>query len=301
MTASPAPADDAAMTAAREEHKFLLPRDEAQALLQRLDAELQRHRFQGPGANALPGAHHYTTTLYFDTAAHHLLRQAARFPHDNLKLRAREYYDRHPDLLETATDASQLDVCQPRLWLELKSKQGSHTSKQRVGVPKAQALAFLAGQALDDPGQAGGALQVERGVQASDEVLRQWRAVLAQQAEPFEVSCALHYRRLAWQDASSSVRVTLDVDLAVFAGHPQLLAENRPLVREALGEPVYSTREVIAEVKLRRAPDGWLSDWLVAHAGRAMPGGKFLIAGRWLYPGVAAAVDGGAVPGSGLR
>ena len=40
----------------------------------------------------------------------------------HLKLRAKEYYDLHPELTETATDARQLVRFQPILWLELKHK-----------------------------------------------------------------------------------------------------------------------------------------------------------------------------------
>ena len=63
---------DTAMTTDRVERKFLLPRREIRELVSLLDQHLTRHRFTGEGANRLPNARHYATTVYFDLSLIHI-------------------------------------------------------------------------------------------------------------------------------------------------------------------------------------------------------------------------------------
>jgi hypothetical protein len=96
--------ESSAITQNRRELKFKLVEARAAAFAAEVAARIPKHRFQGTGANRLPRARHYVTTVYFDTAARDLYR-AVRDDPDSLKIRAREYYDLHPELLELATDA----------------------------------------------------------------------------------------------------------------------------------------------------------------------------------------------------
>ena len=107
-------AADAQMTSERSEVKYLLPPGSARALADALTTHLPRHRYRGVDANTLPGAQSFVTTVYFDTADRALFRAAGGdVPH--VKLRAKEYYDLHPGLVETATDARRQSSAPPRI------------------------------------------------------------------------------------------------------------------------------------------------------------------------------------------
>src|SRR5256885_6857516 len=95
------------ITADREERKYILSAAGVPKLAGELDRALPPHRFKGEGANRLPGARSYVTTIYFDTPSRDLFR-AAQAKDASVKLRAKEYYDVHPGLAEVVTDAAQL-------------------------------------------------------------------------------------------------------------------------------------------------------------------------------------------------
>src|SRR4051812_2252857 len=92
---------DARMTAHRTELKYTVSIDLARTLGREIDAHLAPHRHVGTGANRLPEPQHHVTTIYFDTASRALYR-ASQAHEKHIKLRAKEYYDLHPGLLETA-------------------------------------------------------------------------------------------------------------------------------------------------------------------------------------------------------
>ena len=70
---------DARMTAARDEIKYVVAHEALSRLALELGRKLPHHRFAGEGANRLPGAQHYVTTVYFDTEARDQYR-ADRLP-----------------------------------------------------------------------------------------------------------------------------------------------------------------------------------------------------------------------------
>ena len=111
--------NDAAITAERVETKYLVSPSELSALTRQIGAKLEPHRFTGESANRLPGAQHFVTTIYFDTARLTYFSAAKSSQHSNLKIRAKEYYDLHPALAELATDPEQILRYQPWLWFEL--------------------------------------------------------------------------------------------------------------------------------------------------------------------------------------
>ena len=135
---------DARMTAEREETKYLVAPAHWERLATELSRRLPGHRFTGAGANRLPDAHHYVTTIYFDTPSRALVRAAATTVDRNLKIRAKEYYDLHPSLAEVATDPAQIVRYQPWLWFEIKRRDGSRTRKQRFRLPKGDVGSFFA-------------------------------------------------------------------------------------------------------------------------------------------------------------
>ncbi|MDD9937450.1 MAG: VTC domain-containing protein [Myxococcales bacterium] len=250
---------DAALTADRAERKYLVEPGRVLGLARALERELQRHRYTGDGANVLPRAQHFTTTIYFDTADGAILRDAERgVPHT--KLRAREYYDLHPDLTELAQSSSELVRYSPLLWLELKAREGDQSRKQRVGIPKPEVPRFFAS------GEASAEMRAIAHGGAAEEALGELQRFRAGFASPLEACVLVNYRRNAWQDPEGTVRVTLDRDLSVFAPLPDMWTAERALSREALGTVRYEEPCCILELKHRGPAPGWI-DRTLADAG----------------------------------
>jgi hypothetical protein len=76
---------------------------------------------------------HYVTTLYFDSANHDIAHACAS-DDENVKLRAREYFDRTVENEITS---------EPLLWFEIKARVGASTRKLRFPIPTSEVGAFL--------------------------------------------------------------------------------------------------------------------------------------------------------------
>ena len=263
---------DARMTADRREAKFLLSVEQARAVVAAVNRRLVVHRHRGDGANLLPGAHHFVTTIYFDTPSRSLFRAASTSADSHLKLRAKEYYDLHPELMETATDPRQLVRFQPILWLELKHKEGAHTGKRRIGIPKRDVPAFFANATITSEMVA---IQEQTYGRDATRVLEAVAELCASCAEPMRADCLVNYRRLAWQDPEGELRVTIDSGLAFFAPPPDLWQRDWALVRPSLGGAVGSEARRVLEVKSHGDPPSWLAELLEAHEIAALPFSKF--------------------------
>lgn len=279
--------ESSAITQNRRELKFKLGEAHAAAFAAQVSARIPKHRFQGTGANRLPRARHYVTTVYFDTAARDLYR-AVRDDPDALKVRAREYYDLHPELLELATDARDIVRYSPVLWIELKGKRDGRTYKRRVGIPKLDVIPFFERGAVspamrelqrtsqppplrpetasDFPPPIEEAPAREPGSESQHDMLGELAALRGRFTEPLRPSCLVNYRRTAFEDAAGTLRITFDQKMSCFAAPADLLSNNQPMVREALGRPAYEERCYILEVKARTELPPWLSD-LLEHAG----------------------------------
>lgn len=237
---------DARITAERRERKYTISRDRAKELASALDRVLARHRFTGIGANRLPGAQHFVTTIYFDTPDQEVYRTAIHGER-NLKIRAKEYYDLHPSLTPLATDPSELVRYRPVLWLELKERDGVVTTKRRIAVPKAGVSMFLTSGTITPEMIA---LQEDAGALPTlARVCRNFGSALA-------ADCLVNYRRLAWQTAHSDLRITLDVGLTFFRPPADLWTRTHALVRESLGPPVGEEPCAVIEVKSLDDPPG---------------------------------------------
>jgi SPX domain protein involved in polyphosphate accumulation len=249
---------DAAMTADREEIKYLLPPTHARKLIKLTDAELPQHRFRGAGANRLPGAHHHVTTIYFDTVERHIYRDCITGA-ANLTLRAKEYYDLHPDLVELATDASQLVKYTPVLWVETKARVGSRTRKNRLRLPKQEVPAFFAEGVITE---AMVTIQQQQYGDQARAMLEEVRQMCSRFGTPLQADCLVNYRRRAWQDDEGLLRVTLDSNLVFFAPPEGLWARSTALVHGTLGASVGRQPNFVLELKTRGSLPGWLSDFL---------------------------------------
>jgi VTC domain len=246
---------DARMTAHRREDKYLVSADAAKRLIAAANQHLIAHRFRGDGANRLPGARHFVTTIYFDTAERELF-SAARSSHNHLKLRAKEYYDLHPDLTELATNVADLVRFQPLVWLEIKHKDAAFTGKQRIGIPKRDLPAFFA------EGKLSAAMievqEVAFGAEAQA-VLQAVAAVCASCRQPLAADCLVNYRRQAWQDDDGDLRLTIDHGLGFYRPPADLWQRRKALVRESLGPAVMMENRRVVEVKTRDAAPSWLA------------------------------------------
>jgi hypothetical protein len=261
------PLAEAQITAERQERKYAVPRDRVKRFVAAMDAQLGRHRFTGDGANRLPGAHHFVTTIYFDTAARDVFRSAAGAER-SLKIRAKEYYDLHPSLTPLARDPRDLVRYQPVLWLEVKERDGDVTAKKRVVLPKARIPEFLAGEYAEIPG-----------TPEAREVGRVCRGF----ASPLGAACLVNYRRLAWQSTGHDVRVTLDVGLGFFRPPADLWSRRHALVREALGAPAGEESSGIIEIKTLDGLPGALAAALDAVGAQRVPYSKFESASRAVH------------------
>lgn len=143
-----------------------------------------------------------------DRAIYHAARGSDR----HTKIRAREYYDLHPSLVQVATDPRAIVHYRPEVWLEIKERRGAITAKKRVAMSKPEVPGYVAKDGL-------------------------------------AASCLVNYRRLAWQSEADDLRVTLDVGLAFFRPPADLWTRTEALVREALGAPVAEEARAIVEVK----------------------------------------------------
>ena len=266
---------DARMTAHRRETKHLVTGEQARVIAAAVAAHLTPHRYAGPGASALPGAHHYVTTIYFDTPSRALFRAARASAAQHLKLRAKEYYDLHPDLTETATDPRQLVRYQPILWLELKEKDGAHTGKRRIGIPKVDVPAFFAlGRVTAEMVR----IQEDAFGAAGRSVLEAVAALCAGCAEPLHADSLVNYRRTAWQDDGGELRVTIDSKLTFYAPPRDLWTRGWALVRETLGPPRGADSRRVLEIKSHGEPPRWLVDALAAARVEPVAFSKFEVA-----------------------
>ena len=242
-------AADQAMTADRNELTYLVPRWEWQELARHFDEWMPSHRYRGEGENRLPGPQHFVTTVYFDTPRRRLLHEARRQGRDNVKLRAKEYYDVHPSLAELATSVEDVVHAPGEMWFELKHRSGLRTQKNRVRLSKAEIQRWLR-----ERGRVSSTSYVGR--ESDARVLQQF---LEAEEEPLEPASVVNYQRCSWQSEDGELRLTLDTDLAFYAPPPDLL-ERRSLLREALGSACAREARALLEVKHRgSALPSWLS------------------------------------------
>jgi hypothetical protein len=147
-------------------------------------------------------------------------------------------------------------------------------AKSRVQLPIAAAIALVErpelAVAYDLLGADGATFH---GV--ADE-LRRVRAALS---GPLRVSCAVRYRRRAFEDPALALRVTIDRELHAFAPDPGA-ALRVPFGDEpaAFAEPA-----CVVEVKSRGGWPSWLPSLLAAHGAVPVEYSKFVVASRAVH------------------
>jgi hypothetical protein len=264
---------DAAITAEREETKYLLPLSGLSTLLGTLDQRILPHRFVGEGANHLPDAHHFVTTVYFDTPSRHHFRAAVGDMEHNIKVRAKEYYDLHPSLAELATTPDQIARYQPWVWIEMKRRDGTRTRKRRFRLPKCEIPAVFGGGGIS-----GDALLHEAEKETALAGVSELVEYSERLGEPLVANCLVNYRRLSYQEPDGSLRVTVDLGLAFYAVPPDLWSREQALVRGALGRACSNEKSAVVEVKRRAALPAWLVQALDSAGARPASFSKFVAA-----------------------
>ena len=262
-----------AITADREESKYLLPRAALATFLRAVRQHIAVHHFTGQGANLLPDPDHFVTTVYFDTPSHAQLRAATEDVEHNVKIRAREYYDLHGSLAELATDPSQIVRFQPWVWFELKRRDGARTQKQRFRLAKSEVTAFFQGEH-----EAFGGGRGESGSDLSH-IVDYCKAL----SEPLVPSCLVNYQRIAFQDECESLRVTVDLDIGFYAPPTDLWTRTQALVRGTFGPPKAVERSALVEVKRRGEPLPWLRELMQRLGVAPVQYSKFARAGQAVH------------------
>ncbi len=264
---------DRAMTRDRDETKYVIHPLRLSNLMRALSAELPRHRYSGEGANRLPDAQHYTTTVYFDTASRALYRAARANPALNEKLRARVYYDVHSSLAELSTSLDQFVRQDPYIFLELKRRDKSRTSKHRLRLRPSELVSFLGADS-------GGALPAPAEQSADRAAIT---AFWTSREEPLAPSSVVSYRRISFEDEAGTLRVTLDVDVGFFAPPRQLFQTERALLRGSFGRPVGSAPLCMLEVKSRAETPAWLARALSECGAREESFSKFILSSEAVH------------------
>jgi hypothetical protein len=274
---SPSVSESSAITQNRRELKFKLDGTHAAAFAAGVAARIPKHRFVGRDANSLPRARHYVTTVYFDTVARDLYRAVCEDP-SSLKIRAREYYDQHPELIELVTDARDIVRSGRVLWIEVKGRRDGRTYKRRVGIPKADIEPFFERGVVSDAMR-----ELQRSSAPALDLIAELSALRERFNEPLRASCVVNYRRTAFEDPAGTLRITFDQQVACFAPLRALWTSTKPLVREALGRPLYQEPCYVVEVKARGELPAWVVELVQRMSLEEQVFSKFALASETVH------------------
>jgi len=258
------------MTSDRLETKYLISPERIGRLARALVPRLAPHIYRGPGAGLVHDAHHFATTVYFDTPSQVLWHAACADIDHNVKVRAREYYDLDPNLAHVASTTATAVPFDSKIWLELKRRITSQTLKHRFQIDKADVPTFLRGGRIR-AGEASEVLDTEQ-----EHILNYCRAV----SEPLSASCLVNYRRLSFQDPDAKLRVTIDLDVTFYAAPADLWARTCALLPSTLGVPRGRESRAVVEVKRRTALPVWLETAIADARGEPTSFSKFIHAGE---------------------
>lgn len=266
---------DAQLTQERHELKYLVPARALQSLVGLFDQYITAHRYHGEGANPLPFAQHFITTVYLDTPSRAHYRLAAENAEHNVKVRAREYYDVHPSLAELATSPEQILHHQPWIWFEIKRRVDSRTLKRRARVAKRDVPKLFPGVMSAEGAPSSG--NSHSG--ALEDIAEYCRSL----GEPLAPTCLANYQRMSWQSSQDPLRVTLDLDVAFFAPTVDLWQRDQVLTRGTLGAQRGRTSEGVLELKYRGELPHWLTSALEQRGLKPGRHSKFALASKAVH------------------
>jgi hypothetical protein len=261
---------DEVMTSDRLETKYLISPDRIGVLARALVPQLPAHSYSGPGASLMHDAHHFATTIYFDTPSQLLWQAACADIDHSVKVRAREYYDLQPNLAHVTAAPATVVPFDAKIWLELKRRITSQTLKHRFQIAKREVPAFLRG-ARGPAGEASQPVDSER-----QHIANYCHGV----GEPLSASCLVNYRRLSFQDPDAMLRVTIDLDVTFYAPPADLWTRKCALLPTTLGVSRGHEPRAVVEVKRRTALPAWLEEAIDDARGEQTSFSKFILAGE---------------------
>jgi hypothetical protein len=164
------------------------------------------------------------------------------------------------------------------VFLELKERDGACSRKRRTALSATEAAHLFAALAQPDAAATRKACDVlARADGAREAVLRELADTRRALAAALEPSCVVRYRRDAFQDTRSALRVTFDRDIEVFR------APSSPFDDAALGRPVLRQAECVIEAKSTGALPSWLIALFGAHGAHAAEYSKLVMASRAVH------------------
>lgn len=264
-------AQNGALTTERVETKYLVPPERLPGLLQRVSSRLWAHPFTGENAHPR-GAVYMVTSLYFDTPSRAYFLAARQNASKNLKLRLREYSEVQEPSSELATEPPVLPPPEPWLWLELKQREGSTTSKRRIRISRANAASLFVSS------RAGQALSQEQEQREVEALLLH----LKETDEPLEPRVLVRYRRQSFQADESQLRVTIDLGVTYHRVPTSLMDLTEPLARRAAGAAVGGEPRAVVEIKRLGSLPSWLEQTLFETGVPASSFSKFVAASEAL-------------------
>jgi SPX domain protein involved in polyphosphate accumulation len=261
MSAAPAISDEAsaALTRARRELKYLIPKTRLSDLTRTVSQHLPLHLLGNATDSTPPLSDQAVTTVYFDTEERDLFRAADGTEHNIKHEREGGGYDEI-------------------VWLELKLRNGDQTSKRRVALPKPDVQSFL------ETGSRSPAMGViARAVPGTDEILDELFSFVRDFGKALRPACIVNYVRCAWQATDGSVRVTIDRDVAFFPASLNQWRRQDLTERKSLGPPAGTEPSCVIEIKTHGEPPAWLDAALASCEARRVDYSKFVSAMRALY------------------
>jgi len=261
---------DTALTRARREFKYLIPHSRLADLSNSIARQLPVHAVSAWGDSSPPLSDQAITTVYFDTSEHDLFR-AADGTDRNVKLRVRAYDAVHPQMHAIADREG--PGYDDLVWIELKRRDGEHTSKRRAAVPKSDLVAFL------EHGTRSAEMDViAREVAGTDDVFAELHAFTRDFGKALQPACVVHYVRCAWQALDGSVRVTVDRDVTFYPPTSDPWRRQDLTERSSLGRPAGAESSCVIEVKTRGEFPAWLTTALQACDANRVDYSKFVSA-----------------------
>ena len=218
----------------RKEIKYLLSREERDALLPILKAYMEPDAF----------AHSSISNLYYDTPDFRMVRRSLEKPMYKEKLRLRSYGT--PENIST-------------VFPEIKKKAMGIVYKRRISLPYQEAISFLYGQQIASADTCDGTTQQIPSTDMYDGTTRQifheldWMLASYEDLAP---RVFLSYERDSYKGISDpSLRLTLDQDI--------LFRTDRLDLREGtFGEAILLPDQTLMEVKISNAAPLWLAQAL---------------------------------------
>lgn len=217
----------------------------------------------------------FVSSVYFDTEDLLFYNRAKWFPHDNLKIRLKEYYYQVGEGYEFSPDC----------WIEIKRRLNQSTIKSRFQIPKELVAALFRGENL-----------YERIVAANEKLTPDYiRRIYGEflrviEGRELKAHSVTNYRRRTFQEAGDeSVRITFDDMIAYFRAPVTIFNGSSALLRELLGDPAGQQKNTVVEIKVARSKPEWLRTLLRRYPRSNFS--KFLTSTQTLL----------TLPGGGLR